>query len=101
MIIDQADRREIIADPKQLTALQDLAAGHRTAVLAGQSDPERCSPTILWALQIAAQAGQSGPPRFDAEHPPRFKDFDVTELWNQPPAPVKLQRHRSACFEPG
>lgn len=49
-VIDGPDGREIVADQKALhAALERIAGEHRTVVFAGQSDPERCSPTIVWA----------------------------------------------------
>lgn len=50
VVIDRANGREIVAESKQLNArLQDIVDQRRTVVLAGQNDPERCSPTVLWA----------------------------------------------------
>jgi len=49
-VIDGPEGREIVADQSALrAALERMANEHRTVVFAGQSDPERCSPTIVWA----------------------------------------------------
>jgi hypothetical protein len=51
-VIDRRDEREIVADPDRLhTALQQIVTEQRTVVFAGQSDAERCSPTIVWAMR--------------------------------------------------
>ena len=51
-VIDRLDGREIVADPNQLhTALQQIVDEQRTVVFAGQTEPERCSPTIVWAMR--------------------------------------------------
>jgi hypothetical protein len=53
VVIDGSDGRHIVADPKNRlrAALQQIVEEQRTVMLAGQSDPERCSPTIMWAMQ--------------------------------------------------
>jgi hypothetical protein len=51
-VIDGPGGREIVADPDHLrTALERIVNEQRTVVFAGQTDPERCSPTIAWAMQ--------------------------------------------------
>lgn len=51
-VIDGPDGREIAADQKALhAALERIADEQRTVVFAGQTDPERCSPTIVWAMR--------------------------------------------------
>lgn len=50
VILDRVDGREIMAEQKYLKSLlQELVDQRRTVVLAGQTELERCSPTILWA----------------------------------------------------
>ena len=50
-VIDGRDGREIVADPNRLrTALDRIVNEQRTVIFAGQSDPERCSPTMVWAM---------------------------------------------------
>jgi hypothetical protein len=52
VVVDRSDGREIVAEPKRLnTALQEIMRERRTVILAGQSEPDRCSPTLLWAIQ--------------------------------------------------
>ena len=49
-VIDGRDGRGIVADPNRLhTALEQIVNEQRIVIFAGQSDPERCSPTIVWA----------------------------------------------------
>ena len=52
IVLDGPDGREIAADPKGLrAALERVVNEQRTVVLTGETDPERCSPTILWAMR--------------------------------------------------
>jgi hypothetical protein len=52
IVLDGTDGREIVADPKGLrAALERVVNEQRTVGLAGETDPERCSPTILWAMR--------------------------------------------------
>jgi hypothetical protein len=52
VMVDGEDGREIVAEsahPEPL--LQKIIGQRRTVVLAGQKDPNRCSPVLLWALR--------------------------------------------------
>ncbi len=52
VVMDSDDGREIIAESERLQpALQKILDQRRTVVLAGQKDPEQCSPVLLWALK--------------------------------------------------
>ena len=58
VVIDRTDSREIVAEPEQLSQLlQEIVKVRRTVVLAGESDRERCSPTVLWAPRTGATSG--------------------------------------------
>lgn len=62
VVIDGANGREIVTESKQLNArLQDIVDQRRTVVLAGQNDPERCSPTVLWAPTTPAPSQRIEP----------------------------------------
>jgi hypothetical protein len=50
-VIDGTERREIVADQALYAELKRIADEHRSVVFAGQSDPQRCSPTIVWAMR--------------------------------------------------
>ncbi len=50
-VIDRRDGRRIVADLNRLhTALEQIVNEQRTVIFAGQSEPERCSLAIVWAM---------------------------------------------------
>lgn len=52
IVLDGPGGREIVADPKGLrAALERVVNEQFTVVLGGETDPKRCSPTILWAMR--------------------------------------------------
>jgi len=52
VILDGSAGREIVAEPKRLNAaLQEVMRDQGPVVLSGQTDPDRCSPTVLWTIR--------------------------------------------------
>jgi hypothetical protein len=50
VMMDGEDGREIVAESEHpLPLLKKIMQQRRTVVLAGQKDPKRCSPILLWA----------------------------------------------------
>jgi hypothetical protein len=47
------------------------------------------SPLIAVAI-VALASAQAQTPKYTAKNPPRFQDFPVVEIWQGPPAPLKL-----------
>src|SRR5579872_412555 len=55
--------------------------------------------TILALARVAAQQPVSAQlPRVDADHPPRFEEFPVHEVWNGPATPPKLITRSERMF---
>jgi hypothetical protein len=51
VVIDSDDGREIVADTERPeTLLKKIIEQRRSVILAGQRDPKRCSPVMLWAF---------------------------------------------------
>jgi hypothetical protein len=56
------------------------------------------SPLIIIAL-VALASLLAQTPKYTAKNPPRFQDFPVAEVWNRPPAPLKLTTSSERMFK--
>jgi hypothetical protein len=54
---------------------------------------------IYWLIAVSAFAQSTPKAPARPNNPPRFEDYPVTEIWNQPPAALKLQTPSERMFE--
>ncbi len=79
---------------------QDLADAQTW--LTQNPEPKKPWWKSLWLVAILcalATDARSQPSRiYDAQHPPRFEEFPVTEKWQPPAAPIQLKTNAERLF---
>jgi hypothetical protein len=100
--IDRDERASVERHLKDCVfCTQDLADAQTW--LNQNPEPKKPWWKSLWLVAIlcalATDAQSQSQRTYDAQHPPRFEEFPVTEKWQPPAAPVQLRTKAESMFK--